>query len=282
MSPTTIATWMLASYIAGETFSLSLEQLIIKDPKLPKSFNNLKVCFISDIHHGRFSSQLRLKKMVKKINQTQPDLILLGGDYLQTFRRSLTQQEKDLKQLLAILATLKPPALGIYAVLGNHDYGLPTPKVIRAFAQAHIKVLHNQGVVLRRDKERIFLSGVADSWYGQPNLAQANKLAKKSDFKILLAHQPNFIDEITSADGINFVLAGHTHGAQVNMFRYTPLLPKKISRWEYRVGLIETPQARMLVSPGIGTVPPYFRLGSPPKIHLLTFKAAPRVKHANL
>jgi predicted MPP superfamily phosphohydrolase len=92
----------------------------------------------------------------------------------------------------------------------------------------------------------------------------------------LLSHQPNFIDEINKKDGVNFVLAGHTHGVQISLFHYMPILPRRIARWQYRVGLVETPQARMLVSAGVGNAPPYFRFMAAPQIHLLTFKSVPR------
>lgn len=273
MTTSAAAAWMLASYIASETFTIFTERHIISDRQLPQSFHNLKVCFISDLHHGRYSSVRRLQYMVKKINRLQADLILLGGDYLQTFRRPVAKQRRDLQELLKVLGALHHPPLGIYGVLGNHDYQLPTAWVVKEFAKQKIIILNNQGVALSKNGEHIFLAGVEDSWYGKPSWQQASQTNKNADFKLLIAHQPNFIDELKVSDGVNFVFAGHTHGMQINMFHYFPFLPKSISRWEYRVGLVSTKQTRMLVSPGIGTAPPYFRFGSPAKIHLVTFKS---------
>jgi predicted MPP superfamily phosphohydrolase len=130
---------------------------------------------------------------------------------------------------------------------------------------------------LEFEKEKIHLGGVGDLWYGEPNLKKARRGISEGEFSLLLSHQPNFVDEIRKEDGVNFVLAGHTHGTQISMFHYVPVLPRRIARWQYNVGLIETPQTRMLVSSGVGNSPPYFRFMAAPKIHLLTFKSAPRV-----
>ena len=269
---------LLSAYAASETLSLGLERLIIKDPQLPAAFDRLRVIFISDIHHGLFSSQRRLRQMVTRINRLQPDLILLGGDYLQTRHRSLSALRTDYQQLARILARLHPTSLGKFAVLGNHDYVFDEATNRDFLAQAGFKLLVNQGVDLPRGDAVIRLDGVGDLWYGQPNFVRAHAHTPAAVFTILLSHQPNFIDQLTATDGVNFVLAGHTHGAHIRPFNFFPVIPRRIARWEYTVGLIETSAARMLVSPGIGNEIPYFRFFSPPKIHLLTFKSAPHVR----
>ncbi len=276
MFPPLIFTGFLAAYITAETFSLNVEKLIIKDPQLPANFNNLKVCFISDIHHGPMSSRRRLVHMVRKINDLDVDLILLGGDYLQTFKNSTPRIERAFHELIEIFSHFRQPKFGIYAVLGNHDH-LFNPRIFcREFDKIGIKVIDNDGVFLKKDGQRIRLGGVGDLWFDRQDL-QAALGSSQNDFVMLLSHQPNFIDSLKPEDGVNFVLAGHTHGGQFRIFNYMPFLPKKIARWEYTVGLVETPQARMLVSPGVGNVIPYFRFFSPPKIHLLVFKSAPRL-----
>ena len=271
-------TGFLATYIAMETYSLGVERLIIKDPLLPKKFHNLRVVFISDLHHGTFSSQKRLRLMVKKINDLKPDLILLGGDYLQTNKLVRTKQTKALKELGEILRQLQSPPLGIFGVLGNHDHYYAAAEVTAELTKAGIQMIDNQGLSLEKDGDRIFLAGVGDLWLGKPNLEAAVKNRQGEKFTLLLSHQPNFIDQLTKEDKINFVLAGHTHGSQFSLLGYQPIAPRSIARWEYMSGLVETAQARMLVSPGIGNVAPYFRFFAPPKIHLLVFKSSPRLE----
>lgn len=279
MLPSAVMTGILATYVAAETNSLSVERLIIKDPDLPKNFHNLRVVFISDLHHGTFSSSKRLRKMVQKINTLQSDLILFGGDYVQTQRKNkrLQQQQVSLNELTEILQGLVEPSLGMYSVSGNHDHWFGLAKVIEHLQKAGVKTIDNDGLVLKKDDESIYLSGVGDLWCDKPDLQKALRRRDKQQFTLLLSHQPNFVDNLTKADRINFVLAGHTHGGQCQLFGYQPLIPKRIAKWEYISGLIETPQTRMLVSPGIGTVLPYFRFFAPPKIHLLVFKRAPRL-----
>lgn len=279
MIPAVFLTSVLATYIGIETYSLEVERLIIKDQKLPKNFHNLRVVFISDVHHGIFSSGKRLQKMVKKINDLHPDLILLGGDYLQTYKTKRNKQTQALYELRDILAQLKKPEFGIFSVSGNHDHVYNVEKVKTELAKAGIVNLDNQGLELKRNQEKIFLAGVGDLWFDKPDLQAALKQRiTKNEFTLLLSHQPNFVDRIEKKDDINFVFAGHTHGSQVRLFGYQPFAPKKnMAKWEYMAGLIDTPQTRMLVSPGIGTVTPYFRFFAPPKMHLLVFKSAPRL-----
>lgn len=278
MIPAMLLTSVLATYIGAETYSLGVERLIIKDQKLPKAFHNLRVVFISDLHHGTFSSGKRLQSMVKKINDLHPDLILLGGDYLQTYKVRKSKQTQALHELRDILAQLKRPELGIFSVSGNHDHVYNVEAVRTELAKAGIVTLDNQGLELKRNKERIFLAGVGDLWFGEPDLQAAlRQRTTKNGFTLLLSHQPNFVDQIEKKDEINFVLAGHTHGSQLRFFGYSPFMPKSIAKWEYTAGLVDTLQARMLVSPGIGTIAPYFRFFAPPKIHLLVFKSAPRL-----
>lgn len=269
---------VLATYIGVETYSLSVERLIVKDPQLPRNFHNLRVAFVSDLHHGTFSSGKRLRVMVKKINALEPDLILLGGDYLQTYKTKKRKQRESLHELCEILSELKKPEFGIVSVSGNHDYVFGQAEVEAELVKIGVRTLNNESLILRRGEEEICLTGVPDLWFDKPNLQKAlTGRGKKDDFTILLMHQPNFVDRVTKEEGINFALAGHTHGAQCRFFGYQPFLPHKIAKWAYTAGLIETPQTRMLVSPGIGTVAPYFRFFAPPKIHLLVFKRAPRL-----
>ncbi|MDO5561777.1 MAG: metallophosphoesterase [bacterium] len=279
MLSSAVMTGILATYVAAETNSLSVERLIIKDPDLPKNFHNLRVVFISDLHHGTFSSSKRLRKMVQKINALEPDLILFGGDYVQTQRKNknLKHQQASLDELTSILQNLTKPTLGMYSVSGNHDHWFGLAKVVAHLQKAGIKTIDNDGVALKKGDESIYLSGVGDLWCNQPDLKKALSHRDSQKFTLLLSHQPNFIDTLTKNDHINFVLAGHTHGGQCQLFGYQPLMPKRFAKWEYISGLIETPQTRMLVSPGIGTVLPYFRFFAPPKIHLLVFKRAPRL-----
>lgn len=279
MIPVVFLTSVLATYIGAETYSLAVERLIIKDQQLPEAFHNLRVVFISDLHHGIFSSSKRLRSMVKKINDLQPDLILLGGDYLQTYKNKKSKQTASLHELRDILSKLQQPEFGIFSVSGNHDHVYNVEVIKTELAKANIANLDNQGLELKKDKEKIFLAGVGDLWFDKPDLTAALQQRKtKNEFTLLLSHQPNFVDQIEKKDGINFVLAGHTHGSQFRLFGYQPFAPKKnMAKWEYMAGLIDTPQTRMLVSPGIGTVTPYFRFFAPPKIHLLVFKSAPRL-----
>jgi len=209
----------------------------------------------------------------RHINRLQPDLVLLGGDYLQTKHRHHQKLVGDYVELLGILQKIHPPTYGTFAVLGNHDYELSVSQNRHQLARAGITLLHNEGVTLTKDDAQLRLDGVGDLWYGHPDFAAAHQNTPAETFTLLLSHQPNFIDRLHPHDGVNLVLAGHTHGSQITLLGFQPIMPRRIAKWEYQSGLIDTPQARMLVSPGIGNELPYFRFGSIPKAHLIILKS---------
>ncbi len=267
MLTTIFGTSILAAYIGLETQSLIVERLIINDPELPENFHNLRVVFITDVHHGTFSREKRVARMVKKINALNPDLVLMGGDNLQTYKTSLRNKQKHLGELCQIYQDLQPAPLGNFTVPGNHDYDYDEAIIEKKMAAVNIKTLKNTGLTLTRDNQSIYLAGVDDLWHGRPQLAKT--LAKRppnTPFTLLISHQPNYVDQITPEDHINFVLAGHTHGTQVSLFGLNPFIPRKVARYAYRAGLIDLPQTRMLVSSGIGNVARSFRCFAPPKL----------------
>ena len=106
-----------------DTYRLEVKEYTFESPDLPPEFDGIRAVFVTDIHHGPYYSQTQVGKVVDLVNRLEPDLVLLGGDYVyhDTRYEATCFQE---------LARLEAP-LGCFAVLGNHDYGALDSNLIR-------------------------------------------------------------------------------------------------------------------------------------------------------
>lgn len=236
---------------------------VIRSPDIPPRFDGMKIVFVSDIHRGPFLSERRVDRMVRRINRMNPDLILLGGDYV---HRSDTAVVSVFRSLSRLRATE-----GVYAVLGNHDVWDGRDKSLACMEAAGVTPLVNDGLWLRRGQSRIRLCGTDDLGTGRPDPEQAIGPAAGDDFVLLVTHNPDLF-EVMDKSRVDLVLAGHTHGGQVSLLGlWAPLLPTHTGQ-KYRSGLKHSGRARMLVSNGFGTITPPVRFCTPPQINVILLR----------
>ena len=260
------------AYALREAHAPVVERLGYALRHLPAAFDGLRVAFLTDTHHGPFVPASYLERVVRLTNALTPDLILLGGDYVQR-RRPLYPQGSQRHLVapgVAALAGLRAP-LGRYAVLGNHDHKVSAMLTRRALATHGFVELTNSGVFLERGDARLYLCGVDDLRTGKPNLRRALHGCGPDDACLLLSHNPDFVEHLRDPR-VDLVLSGHTHGGQVVL----PVLgaPTTASRYgqKYRAGLVQGPTARVYVSRGIGTIGLPIRWGAPPEVTLITLR----------
>jgi len=226
----------------AETYNLDVSRTVIKDSDIPAQFEGKKIVFASDFHCGIFFGRDRMAKTVEKINSLNPDIIILGGDYVD-------RDKSYIGPCFEELAKLKAP-LGTYAVLGNHDYGEDykfSALITKAMRDSQITLLDNAGRWVDVGGGRIRIGGVS---YYEADSAPALGGAPEGSFVILAAHNPLYIDEI-SDNLVDLVLSGHNHGGQVTFFGWAPLL----SFWPergYIKGEVNTSFTKAIVSSGIG------------------------------
>ncbi len=159
--------------------------------------------------------------MVEVVNASQPDAVLLLGDFV--IQGVAGGRFVPPETIAAQLARLRAP-LGVYAVLGNHDWWLDGPRVARAFTGAGIPILDHVAISLRRDRSPVWLAGIADLWEGRPDVAAT--LARVTDDApvIAMTHNPDIFPAIPSR--VCLTVAGHTHGGQVAFpFVGPPVVP---------------------------------------------------------
>jgi len=218
------------------------ETCIIND-KIPEEFRNFKILFVSDIHHGIVYSKKRVKKLVKRLNDENPDIIFLGGDYV--------DEERYITSLFNELQNLKAKH-GVYGVLGNHDHGANPAKIIASMTDANITCLNNKGIWLNIGNSQIRIGGVGDFWRDKPDISPTIN-GVNDEFVILISHNPDYAEDIKT-DKIDLVLSGHTHGGQATLFGlWAPFIPS-IYGQKYKTGLVKAPRTEVLISNGVGNV----------------------------
>ena len=263
-------------YALREACSCVVEHVTLSPRHLPSAFDGLKIAFLTDTHHGPFVPVSYLEQVVRMTNALEPELILLGGDYVR--RQRTLYPGGNHRHLIApgvaALAGLRAP-LGRFAVLGNHDHKVSAMLTRRALALNGFVELTNTGVFLERGGTRLYLGGVDDLRTARPNLRRALHGCGPEDACLLLSHNPDFVEHLRDPR-VDLVLSGHTHGGQVTF----PWLgaPFTASRYgqKYRAGLVRGPAARVYVSRGVGTIGLPIRWGAPPEVTLITFQAATR------
>jgi predicted MPP superfamily phosphohydrolase len=239
-----------------------INEVEIKSTDIPAPFNGTRMVFISDTHFSRYFSQQQLSRIVDQIIELNPDIVFLGGDYVFYDKKYIAPFFKELGRL--------HPPLGIFGVLGNHDHWADDNETRRKMKENGITCCDNKSFWVKKGGDSIKIGGVDDLWYGTQMPENTLRGLKKSDFAILLSHHPDYLENIHS-DLIDLTLSGHTHGGQVTLFGWAPLLPSEYGQ-KYRHGLIRSGNTQSYITSGIGTVIPPVRFFCPPEIVLLKLR----------
>ena len=252
---------LAVGYGFAEATRLHIDRQTIAVPRLPAAFRGLTVAFVTDLHHGPFVTEADVAAVVRTTQALAPDLIVLGGDY------SL-RDGKYIAPCFELLAGLSAP-LGVYGVLGNHDYLHGLAETRAAMKRAGVIELTNRGVPLEVHGQKLHLAGVDDLWHGQPDAAAALRGVTATDACILVSHNPDFAETLRDRR-VGLVLSGHTHGGQVVLPGYgAPAVPSRYGR-KYAHGLVEAPATQVYVSAGTGMSVLPVRVGCRPEITRVT------------
>lgn len=224
----------------------------------------LRIAFVSDIHAGSYMNQRDLVELFGRIAEQDPDLVLLGGDLINT-------RECEIHMYREALALLSPP-FGIFAVPGNHDHfwGTDLGQWTPVLEEYGVTVLNNCGVRLDIDGARLWLAGVDDLTEGDPILGEALSGSRADEPIILMSHHPDFFFE-AAAVHVDLVLSGHTHGGQIRPFGKTLILH---SHFGYLGGKYEEVGSMLYVSRGAGLTLLPIRICAPAEIPILTLRVA--------
>lgn len=220
----------------------------------------LKVVQVSDIHSGLFMPAARIRHYVEAIRQLEPDLFVLTGDFL-------SNSAADLPPCIEEVARVQS-RYGSFAVLGNHEhyYGDPE-KIIAAFEDAGISMLHNSHRVLETDRGAIAVAGIDDLRVGRPHLGRALDGLNAAIPTILLSHRPEIFSR-AAARNIALTLSGHYHGGQVKVSALGLSISPAHLLSAYPEGLYRLGNSHLYVNRGLGTTGTPVRVNASPEITL--------------
>jgi uncharacterized protein len=226
----------------------------------------MTVAVLGDLHVGSPWNGLdNLRRVVDLTNGQHPDLIVLVGDYV--IQGVVGGRFVPPAAMVEPLRKLSAP-LGVYAVLGNHDWWLDSREVSDAMRAAGITVLEDRAIELRQPRgPAIWLIGISDAWEGPHDIGKAVAAVPLGAPSIAITHNPDLFPRIPESIGI--LLAGHTHGGQVAVpILGRPIVPSSFGE-RYAIGHVQDGNRQLFVTPGIGTsiIPVRFRV--PPEISLL-------------
>lgn len=250
----------LLGYGFFEAGQIRVEQVTIATPKLISG--RVTIAQISDLHLGAMLGGEFLDRIISRLREARPDIIVATGDILDG-------QGDNLDELARRFLVLKPPG-GAYAIIGNHENYAGLETSLRFLRDGGFVVLRGESAATRG----IILAGVDDPTAGaqaqEPGSDTRKALitASKHEFIVLLKHQPVVDNDIP----FDLQLSGHIHGGQIFPFNY-------LTRLTYHVhtGLTRLADGRMMyVSRGAGTWGPPIRLFAPPEITLITIESRGR------
>jgi uncharacterized protein len=231
----------------------------------------LTITVIADLHAGGPDMLVpHVRHVVDTANALHSDLIVLLGDYEARYEFPIAHMPVALWS--AELKRLTAP-LGVWTILGNHDWWHNNAMVRQALADAHIPVLENNAVLLGAAGKKFWLAGIGDQlahplghhrYRGVDDLPGTLAQIRTDDPVVLLVHEPDIFPRVPSR--VALTLAGHTHGGQIRVPLLWPLfVPSKFGA-RYAYGHIVEHERHLIVSGGLGTSIIPARLGVPPEI----------------
>jgi uncharacterized protein len=267
-----------AYFVEPRQFVVVEESIVV--PNWDPALNGFKVVAISDIHTGSNYAPLgRLRLVVEKANEQNPDLIVLLGDYVSETSRGRNRNRAvgtDGTELKIPVATIADnlqgfkARYGVYGVIGNHDWYHNAQKVDAELERVGIKVLENEVETIRVGDHSVKLWGIEDLW--------SNRVVPDGPFDgitdkrniVAITHNPDSL--LTAPDGIAVMFAGHSHGGQVDFPLYGTFSPFNDPR--FMDGHAEVDGKHVYVTSGVGTSVIPFRFRVPPEIAVVTLNAA--------
>jgi len=249
---------VLSGFINARTARIKVLSYII--PKKVNGVKSLRMVMVSDVHMGNLIAKRKTNRLVTKINELKPDIVVFAGDLV----------DEDLapviKNNLGEALTKIQSRLGVFAIPGNHEYIGGAEDAIKYLSEHEIIMLRDTSVFLensfylvgRDDRDKIRFTGkkrkeISELLYG----------IDKSFPIILLDHQPFNLNKAADL-GVDLQLSGHTHHGQVWPFNYITNAMYDVS-W----GTKKSGETQYYVSSGFGTWGPPIRIGNRPEIVLI-------------
>ncbi len=253
---------------------LAVNRVTLPVRGLPSALAGARIAHLSDFHCGAHIPAGYLEGAIERAAEERADLIALTGDFIDRGPHHAPAAAK-------LFRHLKAP-LGVFAVLGNHDFSVHTARGARrhpgldrvisdALGSEGVNVLRNQSVRVERDGAGLLVAGVDDLWSGETDLGAALEGACENTPRVLLAHNPHTVEHL-GEHRADVILSGHTHGGQINWPGVGRLLLNKNAR-RLAAGLYPVRDGHLYVNTGVG-FGWRFRFGVRPELAVFTLQPA--------
>jgi len=262
-------------------YKYTLHQPTVRLPQLPLAFNGLKILQISDIHAGSFYDKEAVNKGIDLLLKQKPDVIFFTGDLV-------NNKATEMENYMDVFSRVKAP-MGVFSILGNHDYGDYEPwdsEEAKAANLEHLKRIHgelgwrlllDEHIYLEKEGEKIAVIGVQNWGAGFHQVGDLKKAyaGVNAPVKLLLSHDPTHFDEEVKKyyTDIDITFSGHTHGAQMGIetagFKWSPI-SLRYSKW---AGLYTEGNQYLYVNRGYGFLGYPGRIGIWPEITVMTLES---------
>ena len=251
--------------------ALEVNEFEIVSDRIPQGFDGFRIAQVSDLHNARFGEDNA--KLIEILSQTEPDLIVLTGDLIDS-RNTNVEVALDFSSQAVEIAP-------VYYVSGNHESRVTVYMDLKmGLVNAGAIVLENQKVEINRGQEHITLIGIDDPSFRESYLfgdaagvaeQEIGDLQEASDgYTILLSHRPELFDVYVDT-GMDLVFSGHAHGGQFRLpFIGGLVAPNQGFFPEYDAGQFTEEKTTMIVSRGVGNSIIPVRVNNRPEIIVAT------------
>ncbi len=233
-------------------------------PGLPAALDGVRIACLADVHlHGAVSRAARAA--LEQLDRERPEIVVLAGD--------ICNHRRDLPTLTAWARDARG-SVATFATFGNweHQARISRSSAAAAYGRAGVELLFNSSARVRIRDEGVTIVGLDDPVVGRPDPMAALADVGARDIAVWVLHGPGYVDELPQsiAPRPALLVAGHTHGGQVRLPGFTPVLP--VGSGRFVAGWYRDTLAPLYVSRGIGTVFVPARLFCPPELPLFTLK----------
>jgi len=238
-----------------------------ENKKIPRQFDGFRITQISDLHDALFGENQ--EKLIEKVRKTNPDVILITGDLIDSNRYDLEQSLMAVRGFVNIA--------DVYYVIGNHEVAVNrVEEIYDALEGMGVHILPNAAAMVERAGEAIAIAGIEDPLNGVDTQTMLNKALSDVPerlFTVLLAHRPEKFG-IYAKNEIDLVFSGHAHGGQIRLpFVGGLVAPGQGFFPEYTAGFYKKIDTTMNVNRGLGNSGAPFRIFNFPEISVVELKA---------
>lgn len=249
-----------------ETRWVEIVHLTLTLPQLAPEFDGYRLVQIGDFHLDDWTRPEELNRIMDRVNEQQPDLVVITGDFASYSARRL-----ETGLLVGALRRLSASD-GIVTILGNHDYLTDIELVRHCVREGGVTELLNDVYTLRRGEAELHVAGIDDVIEGRSRLDLVLERLPERGAAILLAHEPDFADVASATGRFDLQLSGHSHGGQVRLPLLTRLVLPPFSQ-RYTSGLYEVGSMALYTNRGLGTVNARLRFLCRPEITTITLRS---------